>query len=410
MPAKAPAGMRIAVTIERLDIRRGGAEVGAMRLIQGLVERGHEVHLLTEASLEPLPANVQVHRIPLRWPTVAARQWTFVRGTAARLAAGTYDASVACGRGLVEDIVWAQNGSHPATVEGAARSYYHRPLLRLLRRYQDCYSAKGWSYRAIERRCFTRPHPPILIAVSRMVAAEYQRLYGLPEDRVRVAYYQINLERFNPDARHRFRDDTRRRLGLGPDDLAVLFVGQNFKRKGLRLLVEAAGLQARNARPFHLLVAGGNERQARPFQHLARRLGGADHVRFLGAQNRVEELYAAADVFCLPTFYDSFGMVALEAMACGLPPIVSRFGGVSEVVQENVNGCLMHGEHDAAELADLIEKLRNPSLRARLGQAGIATARTICVQNAAHDVAHVVESVARQLRDRRDGRPIMTPA
>jgi UDP-glucose:(heptosyl)LPS alpha-1,3-glucosyltransferase len=393
--------MRIAVTIERLDTRRGGAEVGAVRLINGLVARGHEVHLLTEAVLEPLPPGVQVHLIRLPWPTVALRQWTFVRATAAHLRAGSYDASVACGRGLAEDIVWAQNGSHPATVEGAARSYYHQPLMRFLRRHQDAFSAKGWSYRAIERRCFTRPRPPILVAVSHMVAAEYGRHYGLPAENVRVAYYQISLDRFSPESRARYRDETRRRLGLAATDLAVLFVGQNFKRKGLRVLVEAAGHLARRGFSFQILVAGGNERQARPFVPLARRLGCERQIRFLGAQNRIEELYAGADVFCLPTFYDSFGMVALEAMACGVPPIVSRFGGVSEVVQEMENGCLLQGEHDGAELASRIEGLRDAGLRERLGAAGIQTARNLCLQNARNDIALVVESAAQEIVARR---------
>lgn len=386
--------MRIAVTIERLDVRRGGAEVGALRLIRGLVSHGHEVHLLTEAAVEALPDSVQVHLIRLRWPTVALRQWTFVRATARKLAELRLDASVACGRGLAEDMVWAQNGSHPATVEGAARSYYPQPIARFFRRYQDFFSAKSWSYRTIERRCFQRPHPPILIAVSHMVAAEYQRSYGLPAENVRVAYYQISLERFSPAVRNQYRDATRARLGLRPDELAVLFVGQNFKRKGVRLLVEAAARLQQRGSPFQILVAGGSERQARPFVSLAHRLNCADRVRFLGPQGRVEELYAAADVFCLPTFYDSFGMVALEAMACGVPAVCSRFGGVSEIIRNDQNGYLLRQEHSADELASLLETLRDPALRERLGREAILTAQSVCLQNDANDIARVVESVA----------------
>jgi UDP-glucose:(heptosyl)LPS alpha-1,3-glucosyltransferase len=385
--------MRLALTIERLDLARGGAEVAGLRLIEELVRRGHQVCVMTEAVVPPLPEGVEVERIRLPFPSVALRQLSFVRRTARRLRSGRFDASVACGRGIAEDIIWAHTGSHPATMMGAVRTYYYNPLLRTLRRYQDRYSAKSWVYAWIERRCFARRPSPYLIAVSEMEAREYEQFYGVERGRIRVAYSLVDVRRFSPETRQPLRQAARARLGL-KDESAILFVGQNFKRKGLRLLVEAAALLAQRGHSFRVLVGGGSLRQGRPYMALAEKLGCASAIQLLGPTRSVEEWYAAADIFCLPTFYDTFGMVVLEAMACGLPVVTSRFAGVSEVIQDGETGCLLAGAHDARELARRLEELLSPERRAAMGAAAVLAARETCRKNPAIDVASIVEELA----------------
>lgn len=385
--------MRLALTIERLDLARGGAEVAGLRLIEELVRRGHQVCVMTEAVVPPLPEGVEVEHIRLPFPSVALRQLSFVRRTARRLRSGTFDASIACGRGIVEDIIWAHTGSHPAMTMGAVRTYYYSPWLRTLRRYQDRYSATSWVYAWIERRCFARRPCPYLIAVSEMEAREYQEFYGVDRGRIRVAYSLVDVHRFSPSTRQALRDSARARLGL-QDEVAVLFIGQNFKRKGLRLLVEAAGLLTQRGRSFRVLVGGGSLRQGRPYMALARKLGCASRIQMLGPTRTVEEWYAAADIFCLPTFYDTFGMVVLEAMACGLPVITSRFAGVSEVVQDGQTGCLLDQAPDAGELARRLEELMAPERRAAMGAAAIVAAQETCRNKPEMDVASIVEELA----------------
>jgi UDP-glucose:(heptosyl)LPS alpha-1,3-glucosyltransferase len=340
-----------------------------------------------------LPPGVEVERIRLPFPTVALRQLSFVRQTARLLQRRRFDASVACGRGIAEDIIWAHTGSHAATMLGAARTYYYNPFLRTLRRYQDRYSAKCWIYGWIEQRCFARRPQPYVISVSEMEAREYEQFYGVDRDRIRVAYSVVDVDRFSPETRKRLRESARLRLGL-QDEPAILFVGQNFKRKGLRLLVEAAGLLRNKGHSFRVLVGGGSLHQARPFVRLAEQLGCAQSVHFLGPTRAVEELYAAADVFCLPSFYDTFGMVVLEAMACGLPVITSRFAGVSEVIQDGVSGVLLHQEHDSVELAQRLEELLQPKRRVQMGAAAVEAARETCQKNPAVEVASIVEELA----------------
>ncbi len=386
--------MRIALSLELLDPRRGGAEGATLRLIRALAARGHEVHVLTRAVSCELPASVQVHLIPARRPTVALRHWAFANGVARVLRENSFDVSVACGRGYAEDAVWSHNGGQAAASRGETRSYYFSPFRQWLRRGQDFYSPKGWAYRTLERKRFAGRSPRIL-SVSQMVADEFQRDYGADPKRTRVVYNQVELERFGAEKIRPLRAAARAALGLTEGELAILFVGQNFKRKGLRTLVEAAGELQRQGRSFQVLVAGSTPERGAPYARLARQLGCAERLRFLGQHARVEELYAAADVLCLPTFYDPCALVVVEGMAGGLPVITSRYNGASEMLHHGIDGFVLQEPSDTAEFAGVLAKLFDPKLREQISAAAIATARAVCLQNPANDIVAAVEDLAR---------------
>lgn len=350
--------MRIAVTIEELDPQRGGAEGATVRLIRGLAERGHEVHVLTRRCAIELPATIQL----VGGDSVfkALREWRFPHLVARQLEQGKYDLSVACGRGFAEDVVWSHNGAHPAAMEGQLRSY-RNPFARFARWAQYFYSPKAWVYRRIEARRYERQ--PIVIAVSQMCAEDFRKC-GIRD--VRVAYYQINLDRFAP---------TPKKSGM----LTILCVAQNFRRKGVRTLVEAAGVLRDKCR---VLVAGAGQPIPAP------------NVTFLGPVSQIEKVYAEADVFCLPTFYDPCAIVITEAMACGLPTITSRYNGAAELIRHGEDGFVLQDPGDAAELANVIERLFDAELRHKIGTAAVKTARAF-VENPANDIASLIEQLAR---------------
>ncbi len=345
--------MRIAITIEELDPRRGGAEGATVRLIHGLAARGHEVHVLTRRCAVDVPA--RIHLVGGDSVFKAVREWRFPHRVAQQLAG--YDLSVACGRGFAEDVVWAHNGAHSAAVRGQLRAY-RNPVARFARWAQYYYSPKAWVHRHIERRRYERQ--PVIIAVSKMCAEDFRQC-GVRD--VRVAYYQINLDRFAPTERP-------------ADRYNILCVAQNFRRKGVRTLIEAA------AGKYRVLIAGAG----RPIP--------ASNVEFLGPVSEIEKVYAEADVFCLPTFYDPCAIVIAEAMACGLPVITSRFNGASELITHGRDGFVLQDPGNPAELAGLLDKLRDPELRRKMGAAAVKTARAF-VENPANDMAALIEQIAK---------------
>ncbi|MBV5276845.1 glycosyltransferase family 4 protein, partial [bacterium] len=150
-----------------------------------------------------------------------------------------------------------------------------------------------------------------------------------------------------------------------------LFVGNGFERKGVPQLLRAfSRMQRRDA---WLLIVGGDRRLAAA-QQLARRLGIAERVRFAGAQKDVKPFYGAADAFALPTLYDPFPNAALEALACGLPLLVSNSCGTAELIVEGSNG-FVGDALDENALAGALDRLaeNSPILR----QAARATAETL---------------------------------
>jgi UDP-glucose:(heptosyl)LPS alpha-1,3-glucosyltransferase len=345
--------MRIAVTIEELDPARGGAEGATVRLIRGLAERGHEVHVLTRRCAVELPATI--HLVGGNSVFKAVREWRFPHWVAKQLVG--YDLSVACGRGFAEDVIWSHNGAHGAAMEGQLHSYQCLGA-RLARLAQYYYSPKAWVYRRIEALRYKRQ--PVVIAVSKMCAEDFRRA-GIKN--VRVAYYQINLDRFTPTQKQ-------------PDGLTVLCVAQNFRRKGVRTLIEAA------AGKFRVLIAGAGKPIPSP------------NVEFLGPVENIEKVYAQADVFCLPTFYDPCAIVIIEAMACGLPTITSRFNGASELIRHGEDGFVLQDPGNPKELAELLDRLKDVELRRKIGEAAVKTARAF-VQNPANDIAGLIEQIAR---------------
>ncbi len=391
--------MRFAITLEKLDPQRGGAEVATCRLLRELSERGHQVDIFTTASAIDLPPRCQIIPVMVPWRFVAFRQLSFARQVERALQAERYDLTLAAaGRGSCEDALWAQNGSHHGASAGKVRGYYYNPLVQRLRRFQDFYNARTWVYRRLERRHFHRRPPPFVIAPSRMIASQFVDDYRLPADRIRVVAYQVDLDRFSPERMAAQRTVARAALHLPGTRLAVLCVAQNFRRKGVRPLIEAAArwrsTPGTDQPPdFVILVAGSNAREAEPYRRLARRLGVDQQFQFLGQTRRMEDIYAAADLFCLPTFADPCAIATIEAMACGLPVITSRYNGAHELIETGVSGIVLKEPSDIDELTRALRDAASPQCRQQLGVAAVVVARQLC-NNPRQQIAVIVEEIA----------------
>jgi UDP-glucose:(heptosyl)LPS alpha-1,3-glucosyltransferase len=240
-------------------------------------------------------------------------------------------------------------------------------LGRFLRRWNP----RDRVIRDLERRAFAPGACRKVLCVSGCVREEIRRHYGVPDETLAVLHNGVDIRRFSPDVRAERRRDARGRLALSDGETAVLFAGTGYERKGLRFAVEAVGLVAKDA-PVRLLVAGRGA--AGPSRRLARRLGIAERVRFLGEASDIESLYAAADVFLLPTLYDPFPNACLEAMACGLPVVTTAAAGVSEIIESGVDAWSVDSGDRVVELAAALRDLLDPARRDAMGRAARAKA------------------------------------
>jgi len=237
----------------------------------------------------------------------------------------------------------------------------------------------------------------LLTVVSAKVARDLKR-YGRAESQLPVIVHGIDAQRFNPDARRKLRASARRTLGLYDGDLCLLLVGNDWKNKGLLCVLEALGRLATAS--VQLLVVGRDI--VDPYRSTLARLHLEDRVAFLPLRPDVEFYYAAADLYVGPSLEDAFGMPPLEAMACGVPSIVSSHAGVSEIITQGVDGFILDDPRDSGKLSDLIALLySNEALRQKIGEAAAKTAEQYTWDRNAAQLKAIFEQVIERREARR---------
>jgi UDP-glucose:(heptosyl)LPS alpha-1,3-glucosyltransferase len=306
----------------------GGVETATAGLVRSLVDHGYDVHLLSPGS-QPAIAGVTRHRLAL--PPLPAAPRAVAQALAVRRVArgGGWDVIQSHERTLGQDIYRAGEGCHRgylAALGVRGRGIYHHVML------------------ALERRVFSTT--PRIVAIARVGKAEIERFYDVPAERVEVVYNGVDLERFHPRNRAALATAARAEVAVPVGTPLALFAGSGFERKGLATALEALAL----CRPLCRLLVVGHGSRGR-HDSLARRLGVADRVVWLGPRRDIERWYAAADVVVLPTRYDPFGNVHLEALAAGVPVVTSTRAGGAEVIEEGRNGAVVD-PHDARALAE----------------------------------------------------------
>jgi UDP-glucose:(heptosyl)LPS alpha-1,3-glucosyltransferase len=206
-----------------------------------------------------------------------------------------------------------------------------------------------------------------IVAVSERVRRQLKQHYQVPDERIVTIPNGINLSRFNPQ-NARSRAVVRKSLGIAAEVPLVLFVGSQYRLKGLEFAISALAEMKTKA---YLLVVGGDT--AAPFKRQAEELGVGDRVIFAGARNDLPMIYPAADAFVFPTLYETFALVCLEAMASGIPVLAAPVGGIEDYLRDGVNG--FHIKRDANDIASQLDRvLSDPDLHARIARQGIATA------------------------------------
>ena len=199
------------------------------------------------------------------------------------------------------------------------------------------------------------------------------RFYRTPSHKLQVIPAGVDLELFRPGD----KAQARRMLGLS-EKRVMLYVGRIEPIKGLDILVNAVALLEEIGDTKLLVVGGrpGEDEELDRLKHLVANLGIADMVTFTGAvpQSELPTYYSAADVFVLPSYSESFGLVALEAMACGIPVVASRVGGPSTFVKDGETGYLIPWRCPEPFAQRLEMLLANPALRDKMGEAARAKA------------------------------------
>ncbi len=324
--------MRLALIRQRYT-PFGGAERFIERAVQALERNGASVTLVTRSWGAP-----SQRRLLIVNPPFAGRLWrdrSFSRGVQTLLQHEKFDLVQSHERIPGCDLYRAGDGVHAQWLDHRLK---HAGWGARLATRMNPYH---WYVCAAERAMFEHPRLRAVICNSKMVAREIGARFAISADKLHVIYNGVDLEHFHPDRRSELRRNSRLGLGWGEHDIGFCFVGSGFARKGLATAIRALAASGRH--DLRLVVAG-HDRNSASYEEMATKSGVGKLVTFVGAQRDVRFVYAAADCLVLPTQYDPFPNAALEALAMGLPAIVSDQCGAAEVIDHGANGWICKPE------------------------------------------------------------------
>ena len=345
--------LRIAVLSRHFSRHRGGAENYAVSLAEQLAD-DHEVHVYCQSHSNSHPS-IQAHVMGLsmqkpRWVVMLIYSaWTFLHTR----------------RGF--DIVH----SHENVFHGNVQTFHVKPVTHnlfhgkqglawLLTSLKVATSPRLMAWLAVERARVRHASSRLLIAASGLLKDLYVECFHLPPTKVQVLTPGVGMPKpLSATDAVLAKQAARQQLGLTGSDRWMLMVGHNYAKKGLTALLQALVLLPKDMS----LAVVGDASQIPEWQSKASQLGLQHRVVFLGQQTQMDPVYLACDVFVHATLEDVFPIVVLEAMAHGLPVVVSPapYCLSSNLLSHEENALVLQDPHDAAALAKHIQRIQADS-------------------------------------------------
>lgn len=373
--------MRIGLVCRQFLAAKGGLERYTLNLSEELVRMGHEVHVFCNTAGSP--SGICIHHVPVFPFSSPGKNISFALKAAAAASASGLDVIQSMERIWTQDIFRASDGINPIQM----LEKYPNPLWRKFK----AAGPRRQVLSLLERRIFQNGGARRIMTNSILVKNQIMRHYRVASEKITVIYNSVDTDRFNPAVKNAFRSRMRNQFGLGPGHRLILFMGNDFQRKGLALLLEAvASIKDAGIR---VLVAGSDA--AGPYRRLSGQAGIADKIFFVGHHPHPEALYGAADLFVLPTRYDAFANVCLEAMACGTPVITTRSNGAAEIIRNQNDGYVLD-TWQAEELAARIRMALYDDGQRSIGERAASQASTFTMAHYMQAVQSLYEQVCKE--------------
>ena len=349
--------MKIAI-IRQKFVNYGGAEQFVSAYTTHLANMGHEVNIFANQWTPSEHPNIQIHPIrAIKWNSFL-RTLSFAWFALKAVNSKTFDLVQSHERTWRQDLYRAGDGCHREWLERRA-SY-----LPFFKKFSFRFNLFHQLILKLEQIIFEGGQCKKIIAISEMVKRDILKHYQLPESRVEVVYNGVRLDRFHPDNKKRFRIEMRKQFRVSDEEVMVLFVGSGFERKGLKYLIKATQyLKQKNWR----LVLVGKGKWKRYLSFASKENQGK--IIYLDPIDEIEKLYAAADIFALPSIYEPFGNANLEALASGLPIITSHNCGAAEIITPKKEGIILAEPSDSKAIAEAINYLMDSKVRQNMGHS-----------------------------------------
>ena len=345
----------------------GGAELFLNQLLEYLLKSGFEIHLFAHQWKPGNPVslgkvkNIIFHRVPLVKGLSVLQTLSFAYNAQKLLKKEHFDLIHSFERMGYLDVYRAGDGCHRAWLQH--RKFNQHPFKTMMTYLNPLHQ----SILFLERKIFLGKRTRFILCNSQLVKREIQTYYGVPDQKIRVFYNGVDLQRYHPNLREKYRTKIREEQGINVEDLVLLFLGSGFERKGLNFLIKALPIIQKNVkRNVKILVVG--KGKVEKYKKILDRIGLRDRILLIGPSKDPLPWYGAADLFVLPTIYDPFSNATLEALASGIPVITTRSNGASELIEGQECGFVLEHPSDFHQLASFVEKLAEDKTREAYGK------------------------------------------
>jgi UDP-glucose:(heptosyl)LPS alpha-1,3-glucosyltransferase len=342
--------MKIGLAIYNFDPKKGGAERYTYDLAGRLAAKGHHVVVFCARGRQFPGADL----VPLK--TIKYPHWlrnlTFALAHRRALEEMRPDVMLGYGNVLSLDVYQGHGGVQRIWMEREIASYGpqgKKALKPLLLKLSLNQAIQRWieGY-AVRKRQFSR-----IIAISDMVRDHMSEHFGIGKDRFDIVYNGVDTDRFRPAAKS------------PPGPTAILFCAGNFRLKGLSPLIRAFARVAHQGKDIRLMIMGRGNRG--PYMKMITEAGIHDRVEFVGETSKPEDIYRKAHILVHPTYYDACSLTTMEAMACGLPVITTRWNGASAFVSPE-EGFVIDEPDNIDALVSAITVLTETGRRTAMGK------------------------------------------
>ncbi len=354
--------MNIALVIFRAEIERGGAERYVRDLSVALTEHGHRVSVL--ASTGQTAPGVEFVRIGAHGVSRTVRYRRFCRNLERHLDEHRYDIVHACLPVPRCDVYHTHSGLESISLRDG---HLKEPTLarQAASKLFASINRKRRAFADVEAKLINSTQPPIVLCLSNRERDAAISMFPAARDRFQTLYSIPDDNKFSVTDVLSLRQEMRRQLGLDDAQTMFLFVGNDFERKGLATAIRAIGRMS-DPRSMLYVVGKGDTRK---YTEIALKAGAVGRVMFAGRSSNVRNFFAAADATVLPTRSEPFGMVVVESILMGVPPIVSRIAGASEVLSNGLDGFVIDDPSDVPAWAAAMNQLTVRDFRDTLAQA-----------------------------------------
>lgn len=367
--------MKIAISHMR-HAETGGTEQFLNQLAHQLACEGHQVSILCRTHVAASHPSIKFVKLNGWALGRGHRLWQFAADVEKHLQTHHYDVVLGLGRTWSQDIIRVGGGLYREQIgQGQNKTrWWPRDIIAQL----------------IEKKSFHPDNYQFVLANSEQTRRSLSEEYHIPADKIMTIHNAVDTNRFNDGIRDSSGAELRQQCGFSAEDNVFLFLGSGYRRKGLDRLLPAFA-EVRRHDPKAKLMVVGFESNLAHYQQLADKCNVASHVAFLGGRKDVEVCYNAADCYVMPTRFDAFGYSAIEALACGLPVVVTDSAGAAEVMPADLTTVITNAPEQ-------VQSALEDAMLRHNGQAKQQTFRESAINAAAnHSVKAVMKRNIEQL-------------